>query len=263
MDEEKDSAIVDEPAVAAVEAGPAPVEEPAPAPAPEPAKVSADAPPWAMRRIHEETNRRQEEAKARQAAERRAADLEAVLEKLQKGEKPADGPTPRQPTQGQDYDAAVRAGVERQRFYDDTAAVLNAGRASFSNFDDTLKRLAAVELVTNDGCVADILSVAGRDKAHVLVDQLAGDLEQAERIAKMSQRDRITELTKMVMTEQPKPAAAPEAKPAAKAAPAISKAPPPKPKMDPAGAPVEDNNLLNDNLSDEAWFALYRKERKI
>lgn len=262
MDEDD---LIEEQPVVAVEAepAPAPIEEPAPAPVPEPAKRTVDAPDWAMRRIHEETNRRQEEARARQAAEREAAELRAVLEKLQKGDKPADAPA-RPAPKTDDYDAAVRAGVERQRFVDDTHAVLRAGQAAFPNFDDALKRLAAVEVITNDDCVADIIGVAGRDGAHILVDKLAGDLEQAERIAKMSQRARITELTKMNMTEQPKPAPAVEQpKPAPKPAAAISKAPPPKPRMDPVGAPVENNDLLNDNLSDEAWFALYRKERKV
>lgn len=219
-----------------------------------------------MRRIAEETERRQR-AEAQADEDRRArADAQALLERLQRGgsdtqpaptARPATAPQPGQ----DDFDRAVAARAAQQRLYDDSLDVRNAGVAAFQDFGDTLGILNAVG-VTNDDILADLFAV-DKANAHVILDKLAKDPERAAAMVKMDPRRRTAEFTRMSMAEQ-KPAAA--AAPAAPAAPApaaraVSRAPAPRPAVEPVSPAT--NDWQSDEADDEAfsrgWDQQYRK----
>lgn len=228
-------------------------------------KAAANAPKWAMDRINEETNRRREEQQAREAAENEARNLKEMLTRLQNGGKPAEqtNQPARQPAPTVDptrYQADVRAEAERQRLYADSAVVRATGAAAFPNFNDSLNILSAVGATTDD-FVADIFAATDRANAHVMIDTLAKDPEKAAGLAKMDSRSRIAELTRIAMVDQIQKAASAAPAPVAKPAP-VTKAPAPPPRVDPAGGATTPN-LMDDNLSDEEWFNLYRNQRKI
>lgn len=234
-----------------------------------------------MQRISSETRRVQEAQERATLAERRAADLEAMMERLRAnpGAPAAPGapaPAPAAPSArapaGSDQDAhraQVRAEAAAMRLYEDSLELRNRGMAAFgAGFTDTLRILEAVGATSNDEFVADVLAV---DKAngHVILDRLAKDPERAVELAGMDSRRRVMELTRMAASiEQPAAAAAPKsdakpAAPAAPAAPAVSKAPPPKPVHSPtAAAPAIDPTTAegNDKMDDKAWQDWFNSE---
>ena len=233
--------------------------EPKPAPVGEvvPRKVFLD-------RVNEETNKRRASEQALVEANKRAADAEALAARLQQaGAKPGDqAPAPArtgaQPQPG-DFQAQVRIEAQRQRIYEDSVEVLNAGSAAFKDFSDSLGILKALN-VTNDDFVADLVAV-DKANAHIILDRLAKDPTRAQTLAAMDSRRRTAELTRMAMAEQAKPAAgaAPAAKPAS-----VSRAPAPAPVLEGTQANVVDA-LTDDKASDQdfskAWDAKYKTRR--
>ena len=215
-------------------------------------------------RVNEETNKRRASEQALTEANKRAADAEALAARLQQaGAKPGEHAaapvrTEAQP-QPQDFQAQVRIEAQRQRIYEDSVEVLNAGSAAFKDFADSLGILKALN-VTNDDFVADLVAV-DKANAHVILDKLAKDPTRAQTLAAMDSRRRTAELTRMAMAEQAKPAAgaAPAAKPAS-----VSRAPAPAPVLEGTQANVVDA-LTDDKASDQdfskAWDAKYKTRR--
>ena len=233
--------------------------EPKPAPVGEvvPRKVFLD-------RVNEETNKRRASEQALTEANKRAADAEALAARLQQaGAKPGEHAaapmrTEVQP-QPQDFQAQVRIEAQRQRIYEDSVEVLNAGSGAFKDFSDSLGILKALN-VTNDDFLADLIAV-DKLNAHIILDRLAKDPTRAQTLAAMDSRRRTAELTRMAMAEQAKPAAgaAPAAKPAS-----VSRAPAPAPVLEGTQANVVDA-LTDDKASDQdfskAWDAKYKTRR--
>lgn len=238
----------------AVEGTPAAVEG-APA-AQEPPKAPQNAPKWAMERINEETNRRQAEATAREAAERKTRDLEAMLTQLRNnGSTPQPTPQPAPAPSREEFQAQVRAEAAKQRFYEDTARVAAAGKAAFPDFADSIATLSKIG-VANDETIGDILAVDPTN-AHILFDRLAKNQDVAVDLARMDSRSRVAALTRMSMEiNQPKPnGEAPRAVPAAR----ISNAPAPRPNVDPT-APPGDSEWMSDKKSDQEWREGFKKK---
>lgn len=223
-------------------------------PAPEPIKAEPHDDKVFRRVIAEVREEKRQERTLREAAEQRAADLQAILERMQNGEKPESvtraGPIKAPET---DFQAAVKAQVAMDRLYEDSSAVKSAGMSAFPDFGESLAKLNDVNVMSND-FVADLLAV-DKDGAHIIIDKLARNLEKATSLASMDSRRRIVELTRMAEAPkaEPKPAEAP--KPAA-----ISKAPAPKPAISPlAAAPEIDPTTAegNEKMSDrqfEQWY---------
>jgi hypothetical protein len=237
----------------------APVIEPVADPAPEapvaeiPMEPPKDAPapvkktPWYMERINEETNKRRALEERAAEAERRAQEAQSLLERMQSGDKTTPQP---QKTEQTDIQSLVKAEAARQRLYEDSTAVRAQGLREFSDFNDSLQVLSALG-VTNDDFVQDVLAV-DKVNAHKIFDALAKDPERAISLVGMDVRRRTAELTRISdkMSEPAKPAAqAVTPKPAP-----VSKAPAPKPVLDPA-SDGEDNDLTNDKMSDAEWSA--------
>lgn len=221
--------------------------------------------PWYMARIHEETNKaRAAEERATQEA-RRAADAEALLARMQSGAKPdgqpqpAAQPQPRAAVPQDQYQHDVRAGAEQLRFYENTNEVKQAGFAQFgTGFGAVLETLTAVGATSND-FVYDVLSV-DKANAHVIFDTLAKDPERAAALVNMNPRARIAELTRMTMTDA-KPAAQSQGQQQAKPA-SISKAPAPKPAIEPS-APASETDWLDpaklDNMTEAEANAMFSR----
>jgi hypothetical protein len=227
-------------------------------------------------RVGEETTKRQQfELRATQA-EQRAADLQAILDRMQAERPDPANPTPAPrapaaaapaaaPRQGTaEFNAAVKAEAQQQHFYDETLAVKAAGEAKFKDFGDTLAVLTAIG-ATNDDFLSDLFAV-DKTGAHEILDKLAKDPERAASLVRMDTRRRIAELTRMSDAIKPvaaDPAAAAAivaAKPAA-AAPAQSRAPAPKPVIVPQAAAHEVDPTTpdgNEKLSDEDFEKWYK-----
>lgn len=198
--------------------------------------------PWYMKRIHEETNKREAVQQELDRTRRERAEALALLEK-QGGDKPApqrDAP---------DFESAVDAAAEKKLLFKNSTEVRLAGQKEFSDFDDSLKVLTAVGATTDD-FVSDIIDT-DMANAHKMLDFLAKNPERAAQLVNMTSKRRVAELTRLSMSEIAKPAA-----PAPKAA-AVSKVPAPKPVIDPAGG-VED--VEEDKMSDEQWASWRKKQ---
>lgn len=206
--------------------------------------------------IAEVREEKRQERTLREAAEQRAADLQAILERMQAGEKPETVAKPAPKIPETDFQAAVKAQAARDRLYEDSNVVKAAGERDFEDFADSLAKLNDVN-VMSDEFVADLLAV-DKNGAHIIIDKLAKNLEKATSLAGMDSRRRIAELTRMADAPKVEP------KPVAEAPkPAISKAPTPKPAISPlAAAPDIDPTSPegNEKMSD-AQFERWYKEK--
>jgi hypothetical protein len=197
-----------------------------------------------------------------EAARQRAADLQAIIDRMQAdpaAPKAAPAaPAPQSQQQPQDFQAAVKAEAAKARLYEDTLAVRSAGQSEFTDFNETLSILTAVG-ATNDDFVSDLLAV-DKAGAHKILDKLAKDPEKAASLVGLDSRRRIAELTRMADApkSEVKPAAVEPAKPAA---PAVSRAPAPKPQLSPLAPAAEIDPTTpdgNDKMDDKAWEAWYK-----
>lgn len=236
-----------------------PVVEPDPAPRPDPAPAAPHGnrgqTPWFQRVIAEVREDKRQQASRADAAERRAADLQAIIERMQ-ADPAAPAPKPAAQPAPQDFQAAVKAQATKDRLYEDTMTVRTAGEAEFSDFGETLGILNAIG-VTNDDFVADLLAV-DKAGAHKILDKLAKEPEKAASLVGMDSRRRIAELTRMADAPkiEPKPEVAPKPAP-------ISRAPAPKPQVSPlAAAPEVDPTSAegNEKMSDAEWERWYKSK---
>ncbi len=230
------------------EAAVIPVADPAPEPVVEAPKP--DKKPWFLERISQESAKAQDATRRLAEAERRAAEAEALAARLQAGKDPTVTPQSAGKTFTQ---AEIRAEAERLRFHEDTVAVRDAGLGQFGqSFNETLSVLNAVG-ATNDDFVSDVLAV-DKAGAHVLLDRLAKDPEKAVALAGMTSRQRIAELTRMSVAKtesEPKPTVP---------AKAVSKAPPPAPKIEPSAAKARDGYA--DDASDDEFTRQFNERMK-
>lgn len=270
-----DPAVAVEPEPAVAEPATPAAAEPAPSPSPSPAV--SQPPKWALERIAEERRKGEEAVAAarqgREEAERRAAELEAIVQRMQaqpsdpaKPAAPAtQPPPPRDPATGRfvsqdepkDWNAAVSAEAERRLFIADCQVVGNVGGSEFTGRDgkqswsDVLGVLQATG-ANSDDCLKDVIAV-DKANAHKLLAHIAEDGDRAVRFAQMPSRQRIVELTKMSQTIE-KPAAAAPVEPQ-KPAP-TSKAPAPRPVLAPSSpaAELDPTNPDDDaKMTDAEW----------
>ncbi len=229
-------------------------------------KPKPEVPKWAMDRIHEETNKRQQEAAARAQLERENREMREILARLQTG-KPgeADPPARVEPKPAvvpqQEFEAAVHREVDNRTMAQTRTDIINSGYAEFGGpkFDEVANILKALNC-TGDDFIADVTAV-DRAGAHKLLSLIAADPENAARLSGLPSRSRIAELTRMAMTMEPKPApVTPPTPPKV----VVSNAPRPKPKTDPVASNSNSpDDLMDDSLSDDEWYARYRRVRKI
>ena len=245
-----------DPAASAEPAAPAPIAaDPAEPPAADPAEKphgNKGRKPWYLDRISEETN-------ARQLAEQRARDAEALLERTTRNPTdPAAQPTPRADETA--IETRARQIADERVNGEKIRTVIQAGVAKFDDWDARAEMLGAVGAASP----AFVLDVVGVDpiNAHLILHALADDPQKAARLAKMDTRTRTIELVKMSL-------AASQADPAAPAAPAkqatppktVSKAPAPPPPVEPGASQAIDwrSDKATDQDFSKGWEANQRE----
>lgn len=254
-----------EPAAIVAEESPAPAPEPAPAP-----KAPAMVPLRVLQeRVGEVTRKKDQDIEALQ---RRNAEYEAILARIQRGDPPAaagDPPAQRPaaaaaPASGDaSFEEAVQRTVTAREAGRAITAMVAQGKSEFTaaEWNEKAEILGAVGAASPE-FVMDVIA-ADPANAHKIIYSLAQDPERAASLANMDIRQRTAELTRMSMAEQAKAPAA-QAAPAGGAEPPktqISKAPAPKPPIAPH-APAADVDPRtpegNEKMSDEQWGKWYK-----
>lgn len=253
-------AVVD-PAVAAAADPPAGDDPPADPPADPPSDPTTHGnkgkTPWFLQRISEESAKARAADERAAKFEREAVDARALAERLQAGDKPDQRPAPRGTSEVDP--ALVRAEAQRQRLYEDTLDIRNAGMGAFQDFNQTLGVLNAIG-ATSDDFVADVIAASDKASAHVIFDKLAKDPEKAASLVGMDSRRRTAELTRMSMTAAPAADAKPAAAKPAAPAKSVSKAPAPPPPVDPSASKTIDG--YSDEATDEQFTEKFNKRLK-
>ncbi len=179
---------------------------------------------------------------------RRETEANALIERLQRGDKSGDKPPePQQwqprtvpPTQQPSEEverAAVQVVINR-----DIANVNQKGMSEYgSRWNDTVNALSAFGVNTPD-FIVDVIDIAGPDAAKMMYD-IAQDGERAVALANMSKTRRISEITRMTMTE---PARAPDGKFQKEPPKQVSKAPAPAPAVSPSATKDVDWRQSDD-----------------
>lgn len=236
--------------------GDAPIAE-APKPADPP--KNKDMPKWGWDRLHEESNKRKIEEAARQQLEKENAALKEMMERLQRGDtSPPATQTSKREVASPDFEHAVQREAEKRSLAQARDGIIRSGYEEFgkAKFDESANVLAALNCVSDD-FISDVLAVDG-SRAHKLLAKIASDPEKAATLSAMDSRNRIAELTRIAMSdkEAPKSQEAPTPKPA-------SKAPPPKPQLDPIGGAGDPNDLMDENISDDEFFRRWKKKQQV
>lgn len=237
-----------DPATAAADPPATPVAaDPSPAPDPVADPATADPKqhgntgqtPWFVTEIN-----KQKAAIA--AAEKRAADAEALAQRIQSGQSPKADPAapPAQQSAPQsnarDFEARVAQAAAEQVVQRTINEIVQAGYRDFgkARFDELSNVLAATGCAGAD-FIADVNAV-DRGNAHKILAHIASNPEEAARLGSMDSRSRIAELIRMdVAKTAPKTDPAPAAVDPKTAPKAVSKAPAPAPVIQPVGAVVE------------------------
>jgi hypothetical protein len=207
-----------------------PLANPAPAPAPQtmvPLRVL-------QQRVGEESNKRQAIERRATEAETKAANLQAIIDRLQAERAAPDPaadparapvhPAPRPaPVEQPDIAEAVRREVDSREVTRSINDVISKGVSEFTQaqWDEKSNILAALGAATPE-FVQDVIAVDPAN-AHRIIFELANDPGKAADLASMNVRQRTAELTRMSMAEQAKNP--PAAKVEAPTAPAASKTP--------------------------------------
>jgi hypothetical protein len=187
---------------------------------------------------------------------RQLAEARGLLERFQRAPNGADpnaspAPAPRPTEQGYSQQDIDRRAAELN-FQRDASAVSEAGnRAYGQRWADSINILGSFNLNTAD-FISAVMDVAGRDKTHEIVNEIAQNPETAATLASMTPTRRIAELTRMaerMTTKAATPATSVPVAPAAAPAKNVSKAPPPAPSVTANAGQVVD--WRSDKASDE------------
>lgn len=156
----------------------------------------AKTPEWLQRRFDEMTRQRHEEARRAEAAERRAAELEARLERASRGEAEPHPEPPVQPKPAlsdADLDARAAAIVAKRAFDQACNNVVEQGAKQYPDFNDALSTFRAFGGL--DPAMAQAAIDAGN--AHMVLYHLGTNPEEYERILGMSERQQAIALARL------------------------------------------------------------------
>jgi hypothetical protein len=215
-------------------------ETPAPEPQETPEQEDKRKNPWFLKRISETTERAR-------IAEEKAANLEAMLERVQKNPDQTQAPVPTAGTP--EWQTAVQREAARLRLQDDSTAIRDAGFKDYGqSFGQSLAILNAAGAVSDD-IVLDLIAV-DKANAHKILATLADDPDRAAALSSMDSRRRVAELTR-ISDRMATPTTT--ATPTLKAAPAktVSKAPAPPPPIEPSATKIK--NWRADDASEEEF----------
>lgn len=253
-------------------ADPPAADPPAPTPAPAPPTIPMSV---FQRRVNEETNKRQAFEQRATEAETKAANLQAIIDRLQAEQQrpPADpaaapAPAPRAPAppvQQPDIAEAVRREVDSREATRSIQDVIAKGTAEFTQaqWDEKAGILAALGAATPE-FVQDVIAVDASN-AHRIIFSLANDPAKAADLAGMNVRQRTAELTRMSMAEQAKnpPAAKVDPAPVPAAKTPVSKAPAPTsvPRTNSDAGSIDPTSPDDNAKMSDAQFEKWYKEK--
>lgn len=212
---------------------------------------------WAIKRINEITAKRYEaergmesEKKLRLAAEDKARELLAQMGKAPSAEPVKPGLTEEEVERRAQEKATVIA--QARVFNEACDAVAATGKKEFGDAWQTdLNNLALVGALGKDVPTTFLETVIELKNSHKVLHHLAGNMEEAARIAKLPPQRMALEMARIEAQINTPPAPPP--------APAISNAPMP---VIPIGgqAKVTPGNLDDPNLAADDWYALRAKQ---
>jgi hypothetical protein len=200
-------------------------------------------------RIGAKEAQRQQAEEQRLAAERKAQDLQVMIERLQGGAKEPDP----QNNQQIDIERLVDQRVEQRQFIADKNSIVRAGRSAFgmSDFDQLVDVAASMGCVTDD-FIKSVLAV-DRTNAHQIFAELGRQPEIAAQLATLDPFQRTAELTRLSMTIANPPASKVAAAPAKQ----VSRAPAPPPPVEPSASKAVD--WRKDEASDADFDAGFKE----
>jgi hypothetical protein len=143
-----------------------------------------------------------------------------------------------------EFDRAVEQAAAQRELARNTQDVFDAGVRDYQDFRDSLNIMAAVG-ATSDEFAADLVAV-DKANAHKIIHELAQNPELSKRLAAMSYRQRVAELTKMSLTLRPAVGGKQIVRAGTSAAPA-------------GGSAGTDDTDLSDSVSDDEWSARFDK----
>ena len=245
-----------EPVLAAVEPVIEPVVPPEPVIETPPAPKAPQMVPVSVVAGLRAKNREIEDRAAR--AERERDEARSLAERLSAPKQPDGTPAPQtqQRTPAPQGDADVERRAEYLVFTRDVSSMRDKGIKEFGPaFLDTIKALGAVG-ADDDNFVSQVMAV-DTDKAHVLLNDLAQDLEKTASLVTMDPTRRIAELTRMAIAAQAAPKVETPVTPTEPAKPAkvVSKAPAPAPVVTPSASKEIDG--YSDEASDDQFTAQF------
>ena len=215
-------------------------------------KRKANAPKWAMDEITAQRAARRAAEEAAAAKDREIENLRQLAERAGTGKdgKPADAVSPQRTQYGSkdEFDRAVEQAATQREFAKSTQDIFDAGIKDYQDFQESLNIMTAVG-ATSDEFAADLVAV-DKANAHKIIHELAQTPEVSKRLAAMSSRQRVAELTKMSLKMQ---------EGAGKGgARQVSRAAAPLRALE--GSAGTDDNDLGDNVSDDVWSARFDKK---
>ncbi len=200
--------------------------------------------PWYMDRIAQ-NQRKADEARAEaDAALRRAQTAEEMLARATTQE-----PTTRTAPAPQDFQNAVRAEAQNQRFYEDVARVRDAGLREFPDFAQSIDVLGAVG-IGNPVVLADLFGAVDTSEAHIILDKLAKDPERAAAMSKWTHGAASRSLPecqtppKRAPPSQRPPRRRPRSSPKPRRPPPVLNPPPPAPSTGARTKPMTQHSTL-------------------
>lgn len=171
-------------------------------------------------------------------------DLRALAQARAEGkETPPEKPAPSVPQD--EIQRQARALRDQERYQEQLQATNTAGEKEYKDqWGKALDKLATFGTVDS----ADMTAILNTDNPAKVLFELGSNPAEYQRLMDLPPAKRLTEIVKISMKQEPKPA------------PNISKAPPPTESVGNRATPEVD--LRSEKTSDEAWYAHRQKQKK-
>lgn len=214
-------------------------------------------------RISELTNRTRQAEERAAAAERKARLAEEVASRVQQG---TDTPSPSaRPAQDVDidFDARVNSAADLKVWNQNANAIYQKGAKVFGG--DSFRQSAnAVSAIVGDEmfpAVVNAILELDSDNAHLVLREMASDVDRLADWKDMSPTRKIVELNRIAMAVTT-PKTEPKAEPKAPAK-LVSRAPAPPPSVDPGASKIIDyKSPEGDKLGDQEWSMRYEEDQR-
>ena len=157
---------------------------------------------------------------------------------------PAPKTEPRQNISQEEIQRQARALRDQERYQEQLNSTNSAGETTYGE-----KWGKALDKLSTFGQMdpADMTAILNTDAPAKVLFELGSNPAEYQRLMDLPPAKRLTEIVKISMKQEPKPA------------PNISKAPPPTESV---GNRANADNNMRDSMSDEDWYAIRQKQRR-